>query len=162
MHRNVTAIYRSYAVADLVRRELDDFGISRSHIHVVPDQDDAVEPGAHRDNERHMDDLHDLDLPDDDLRTYQQSVRRGDYVVSVEADDEQVQRVQQIMRRPEADAYDIDTRGSEFRDEELIARSADEHRGLEAERRAERDAASSDPYLRSYNRNAPRGERNPR
>src|SRR5690606_19103025 len=38
--------------------------------------------------------LYDLHLPDEDLRTYQHAVRQGDYVVSAEVDDAQVEKVQ--------------------------------------------------------------------
>ena len=43
------------------------------------------------DRERYMDDLHDLHLPDDDVRTYQHSVRSGDHVVSANVDEDQVE-----------------------------------------------------------------------
>ena len=93
MNRNVTAVYRTYSVADLVRRELESMGISRANIHVIPDTGDAVGTTGYRDDRRWMDQLHDLHLPEEDVRTYQHSVRRGDYVVSSNVDDEYVQRV---------------------------------------------------------------------
>ncbi len=45
MHRNVTAIYRTHAVADLVRRELSEIGIAHRHILVIPDRE---YPRGHR------------------------------------------------------------------------------------------------------------------
>ena len=122
MQRAVTAIYRTYAVADLVRDEIADLGISRGYIHVVPDRDETVEAGSQRDPDSFNDDLHGLHLPEDEMRTYQQAVRRGDYVVSANVDDDDdalLDRVLDIMRRPE-DAYDIDALDEEYRDAEYV------------------------------------------
>lgn len=154
MHRNVTAIYRTFATADLVRRELSSLGISSGDIRVVPDMDDPVGADGQRADRTHADRLHDLHLPDDDLRTYQQSVRRGDYVVSAEVDDSQVARVQEIMRRPEDEAYDLDQRSDEFRDAGLDPYSDPGMRATKDEWIGQRDAAHTDPFTRSYIRNA--------
>ena len=99
MNRNVTAVYRTYSVADLVRAELEELGVSRSDIHMIPDSDLTAGTSGEREDRRWSDTLHDLDLPDEDMRTYQSCVRRGDYVVSANVDESDVDRVQQIMRR---------------------------------------------------------------
>lgn len=123
MQRAVTAIYRTYAVADQVRDHIADLGVSRGYIHVVPDSDMSVESGSYRDTDSFNDDLHDLHLPEDELRTYQQAVRRGDYVVSVNVDDEShLDGIMEIMRRPE-DSYDIDALDEEYRDAEYVPRA---------------------------------------
>lgn len=154
MHRNVTAIYRTYATADLVRRELSELGISSGDIHLIPDRDDPVGADGHREGNRYSDRLHDLHLPDDDLRTYEQSVRRGDYVVSAEVDAEQVGRVQGIMSRPEEEAHNLDQRSREFEGAELSPYS-DPNSGRPSEGRlARRDPDHADPYTRSYTRDA--------
>ena len=152
MYRNVTAIYRTHATADLVRRELADLGLAHGRIRVIPDRDEPVGAEGHRADDRHIDALHDLHLPDDDLRTYQHSVRRGDYVVSVEVDEEDVGRVQQIMRRPEEEAYNLDARDAEFRDEPLSPHSAGPNWAPDQKRLARRDTAHADPYSRTYHR----------
>jgi hypothetical protein len=151
MNRNVTAIYRTFAVADLVRQELEAEGVSRSHIHVIPDHDRATATGDD-DHRRYNDQIHDLHLPDNDVRTYQSSIRRGDYVVSVHTDDGRVERIQAIMRRPEAEAYNLDARDAEFRDEELVAYSDSSRGTVDPAMRGERDPAHTDPSLRSYRR----------
>ncbi|MDN2583887.1 hypothetical protein [Aquibium sp. ELW1220] len=155
MNRNVTAIYRTHAVADLVRRELANVGVSRSSIHVVPDTDVAVAPNGRRDDDRYLDDLHDMNLPDNDLRTYQHCVRDGDYVVSVEVDDDLVTRVQEIMKRPETEARDFAARDEEFFNEPVVPHS---------NAPAGRDPASvwqpdttSASGMRSYRRDRPAG-----
>ena len=116
MQRAVTAIYRSHAVADLVREDLGRLGLARGNITVLPDSatmfgatDASFSTNASQDRVGEaIDSLHELDLPEDDTRTYQQALRNGDYVVSVEVDDDaDLARIQEIMRRPE-DAYDLD------------------------------------------------------
>ncbi|WP_265500256.1 hypothetical protein [Paracoccus beibuensis] len=154
MHRNVTAIYRTFATADLVRQELVSLGVSTGDIHVVPDMDDPVGVEGQRTDTTHTDRLYDLHLPEDDLRTYQQSVRRGDYVVSAEVDDTQVARVQEIMRRPEDEAYDLDRRHDEFRDAGLDPYSDPGMRATNDEWIGRRDQDHLDPFTRSYVRNA--------
>lgn len=153
MHRNVTAIYRTHATADLVRRELGELGVSSGDIHVIPDRDIPVGPEGHRSDDRYSDQLHDLHLPDEDLRTYQQSVRRGDYVVSVEIDEEQVGRVKDIMKRPEGEARDLDQRSEELAGADLDPYS-DPNSGRPGEDlTAQRDPDHADPYSRVYTRN---------
>ena len=154
MHRNVTAIYRTYETADLVRREVGALGVSAGRIRVIPDADEPAGAGGERTNDRYMDEVHDLHLPDDDTRTYQHSVRRGDYVVSVEVDEDQVGRVQEIMRRPEEEAYNLDTRDADFRSEELYPHTTGAARTPDPGRLGERDPAHVDPYSRTYRRNA--------
>lgn len=158
MDRNVTAVYRTYAVADLVRRELEQLGISSRHLHVIPDSEDRVEGSRYREDRRWTDALYDLHLPDEDLRTYQQCVRRGDYVVSANVDNDSVRRVQEIMRRPEAEAYyKLDSRSDEFRDETVIAHS-DSARGARDPRLVgRRDTEHTDPFVRAYKRDASLG-----
>lgn len=155
MHRNVTAIYRNHATADLVRRELSELGISNGNIHIVPDRDEPVGASGRRDDNRYADQLHNLHLPDDDLRTYQHSVQRGDYVVSAEVDDDQIQRAQAIMKRPESEAYNLDSSHSEFGNETMVPHSEGDRRESNEDWRGRRDTDYTDPYTRSYLRNAP-------
>jgi uncharacterized protein (TIGR02271 family) len=98
MQRAVTAIYPSADVAQLVRDELEQLGVGGHNVTVLS----GTEGGAGSDR------LYDLGLPEEDIRTYTQALQNGDYVVSVEVDDDDdLGRVQEIMRRPE-DAYDLD------------------------------------------------------
>ena len=193
MHRNVTAIYRTREVAELVRRGLEDIGVPAAQIHVIPDAADdpgstvgAGAPGGriagtgtgvaapagtaasansiagpthplrgagYLTEPAHTDRLHELHLPEEDVRTYQHSVRNGDYVVSAEVDDPQVQKVKEVMRRPESAVHDIEHRSSEFRSESLISHSAGEGHMLNEDQRARRMAASDDDrHYRTYER----------
>lgn len=118
MHRAVTAIYRNHEVANLVRDEIAGLGIERQHIDIIPDRNDQLEADQTRDDSV-LDELHDLQLPEEDARTYQQAVRRGDYVVSANVDDDHLDRVMEIMRRPE-EMYDIDETEREFASSDYV------------------------------------------
>lgn len=123
MARVVTAIYRTHATATLVRDEIAGLGVSRGDVHVLPDRAEGFEPGAERNVESFNDELHRLDLPQDDLRGYQQALRRGDHVVSVELpDDQNLDRVLEIMRHPEA--HDLDALDAESRNADYVAPAA--------------------------------------
>lgn len=134
MPQAVTAIYRTHAIASLVREELERLGIGRDAITVLPDAGPeevadgppavdaallgftAMSPlsgvalpgvayvasvdrgGLASASER----LHDLSLPEDDIRTYREAIRNGDHVVSVRLDGSaDLARVREVMRRPE-------------------------------------------------------------
>ena len=115
MARAVTAIYRTHATATLVRDEVAALGVSHGDIHVIPDRGEGFEPGTERDMSSFNAELHGLGLPDDELRGYQNALRRGDHLVSVElSDDAHLDRILEIMRHPEA--QDLDTLEAESRD----------------------------------------------
>lgn len=109
-----------------------------------------LEAGAEPDIDR----LYDLHLPEDDLRTYQHAIRQGDYLVSAEVEDGQVDRVQEAMRRPEAELHNIEQRALEFRNHDLLAHSAGEDRpALGAEYHARRiTPGDQDGAARIYER----------
>jgi hypothetical protein len=145
---------RTVALWYLVWRTARDFGILPGDIYVIPDTDDTPVAGGTREDRRYSDKLHDLHLPDEDLKTYQHSVRRGDYVVSAEIDDEHIGRVQEIMRRPEAEAHDLDKRSGDFQSEKLDPYSDPAGRRVDEGWSAERDIDHRDPYTRSYKRSS--------
>ena len=120
MHRVITAIYPSHAAAAEVRGALAHLGVPGTHVHVIPDSDDLGGAGTTRDVPSFNRELHDLDLPEDDTRTYQQAIRNGDYVVSVEVDDaERLDRIKAVMRDP-GEARDIDALDEEYRGAEYV------------------------------------------
>lgn len=166
MTRNVTAVYRTHETAELVRRELEELGISRGHIHVLPDDAGSsgtslgtTAEGRHEgvDHSSVMAAVDDLHLPEDDTRTYKHCLNRGDHVVSAEVDEGQIARVQAIMRRPEQEAYNLDARDEEFRTADPYPRR--EGYVADEARLGRRDAAAADPYTRSYERRSRLDER---
>lgn len=120
MHRVITAIYPTYAAAAEVRTALEHLGVPGGHVHVIPDADDLAAAGTTRDITTHNQRLHDLDLPEDDTRTYQQAIRNGDYVLSVDVDDaERLDRIKALMRDP-GEARNIDALDEEYRGADYI------------------------------------------
>ena len=102
MHRAMTAVYRTHAAADMVRGRLIDLGVSRSDISLIPDDPTPIAEDGFRDADSYARDVHDLHLPDDDARSYAESVRRGDFVVSVELDgDADEGAIAEAMRHPD-------------------------------------------------------------
>jgi hypothetical protein len=161
MLRTVTAVYRTHAIADLVREELQSLGVQLGSISIVPDRDDPVTPGGTRDDARYNDDLHDLHVPQDDLRSYQNAVRRGDYVVSANVDDDKLDRALEIMRRPE-ESYMLDELDDEFRTAPYAAHTTGTSRyghGTTDEAYLARRDEARDPYVRSYTRDRALGDR---
>ncbi len=151
MQRNVTAVYRTHATAELVQRELKELGYSSMSVSVIPDGDHSTD--ASYDYKDDLDDIHDLHLPEDDVRTYQNAVRRGDYVVSVNVDDEDyLSRVQEIMRRPEQEAYILDDVDREFAGADYTPYGRTRPANYDESWMGTRDATSDDRHTRLYQR----------
>ena len=155
MTRAVTAIYRTHAVADLVRKELHALGVDRNDVHLVPDDDRKFTAGSRDDDHSWNDSLHGFHLPEHDLRTYQNAVRNGDYVVSVDLDgDVDLDRIKDVMRRPEDEAYDLGAMDTMYGDSAYTPRTGDTAYAPDERYLANRDdmADGDDPYVRSYTR----------
>jgi uncharacterized protein (TIGR02271 family) len=119
MQRAITAIYPTHASAAEVCSALRRLGVQDSSIQMIPDADDLPQTGS-RDISTYNSRLHDLDLPEADVRTYQQAIRNGDYVVSVTVhDDSRLDEVKSAMRDP-GHARDLDALDEEYRDAEYI------------------------------------------
>ena len=72
-------------------------------------------------------------------------------MVSANVDEDWVGRVQELMRRPEEEAYNLDVRADEFREEAIVAYS-DTKRTSDGRGIRRRDTTYTDPYVRSYRR----------
>lgn len=105
MRRNVTALYRSHETVELLRRELEEIGLSPVDIRVVPDAVDGLDVVGLGSPPQPIPSLHELDLPSEDVRAYEDRVRQGDTLVSVSVDEDQAGRVEAIMRSPENFAH---------------------------------------------------------
>ena len=121
--KQIAAVYRTHAIADRVRSEIEALGVPASDVHVVPDDASPHTAGTMRQDAGSFDRLHTLGLPEDDVRTYQHAVRNGDYVVVASVvDDERIETIQGIMRDPEHAMNDDELR-ARYADEQLIAPS---------------------------------------
>lgn len=116
MERAITAVYPSHAEAARVRSALTQLGIPGGHITLIPDAETA---GGSENTGAMSARLHDLGLPDEDTRTYDQAIRNGDAVLSVKVDDvTRLDRIKSVMRDPgsarDLDALDEEYRGAEY------------------------------------------------
>lgn len=102
-----------------------------------------------------FDTLHDLHLPEADTRTYQQALRNGDYVVSVEVDeDADIARIQEIMRRPE-EAYDLNALETNYRDADYAPRRRPHREDYQEGMLGRRAEMQDSPTTRDYVRDEP-------
>ena len=163
MKSAVTAIYRSYDVANQVRDALERVGLGRDWItvlpstRIMPDTTDPSRSTAPAQENLHdaIDRLHDLHLPEADTRVYQQAIRNGDYVVSVSLDDDtDLTRIEEIMRRPE-DAYDLDELETRYAGADYVPRRQPLGDDYDERMVGRRDDRRISPYMRSYRRDLP-------
>jgi len=163
MQRTVTVIYRTYDVANLVRDEIERLGIAQHqvlvlpNIRVVPDTTDPSNSTTMKKEslDHAFEQLHDLHLPESDTRTYQQALRNGDFVVSVNLDDDaDLARVEQVMRRPE-DAHRLDELDTTYSSADFEPRRQPPGEGFDEGMAGRRDGDQLSPYTRSYRRDVP-------
>lgn len=150
MSKHVTAIYRTHVAAREVKRAVEELGIGGHHVTVTPDDPEPVAPGTHRED-RDIDVIDRLNLPDDDQRTYKRAVREGHYVVSVEVDDEaHIAKVKDAMRHSEH-SVDIDDYETAYRSHPDYAADLERDRSRPAREGAyARDAEHTVPHARIY------------
>ena len=111
MSHTITAIFRTADIAQTVSRDIAATGVSERHISVVGGSDRA-------------DDIDTLYLPRDEANVYRHAVQEGNYVVSAEVEDEQLDTVADIMRHPEH-GVDIDAYEADYRDSPAYAGAGD-------------------------------------
>lgn len=95
-----------------------------AYVGMMPDYDVAAAAYLYADTPHGdaFDQLHDLHLPEADTRIYQQAIRNGDTIISVEVDDgADLARIQEIMRRSE-DGYDLDDLDTRYDSAEYVSR----------------------------------------
>lgn len=98
--RVLTAIYRTHAAAASVRRRLLARGLGE-RVHLVPSHPAPAGPLGVREEAEILDALPRLRLSEADRAAYGSALRRGDYLVSVTAGDDDVLAVIEVMRSPE-------------------------------------------------------------
>ncbi|MDP8919316.1 MAG: YsnF/AvaK domain-containing protein [Pseudomonadota bacterium] len=86
MSKTVTCLYQDQRKASEIVSLLEQAGISRSGINVYSDASDDL-----------IDDLENAGVPRSDAHAYAEGVRRGGSVVAVECDDDEVERVIDIL-----------------------------------------------------------------
>lgn len=119
--RMVTAFFDSRTDAEEAISRLHTAGIARDGIRLTPSDQDAGTSGATgtqsfpEASNSLWQSLQDLFLPDEDRHTYAEGLRRGGYLVSVNASDADYERVIDIL--DDEGTIDIDERASAWRSE---------------------------------------------
>jgi uncharacterized protein (TIGR02271 family) len=118
--RMVTAFFDSRSDAEQAIERLAEAGVPRDSIRFMPgDERDPIDNDAgtatRRESGGFWDSLGDWFLPDEDRGTYAEGLRRGGYLLSVEATDAQYERVLDIL--DDEGTIDIDERANSWREE---------------------------------------------
>jgi uncharacterized protein (TIGR02271 family) len=118
--RMVTAFFDSRSDAEQAIERLSEAGVSRDNIRFMPGDerdpiDDDAGSSARTEPRGFWDSLGDWFLPDEDRGTYAEGLSRGGYLLSVEASDEQYERVLDIL--DDEGTIDIDERANSWREE---------------------------------------------
>jgi hypothetical protein len=115
----VTAFFDRRSDAEDAIERLADAGVSRDSIRFMPgdERDPPDDPAAARHAEPHgfWGALGGWFLPDEDRHAYAEGLRRGGYLISVNASDEQYERVLDIL--DDEGTIDIDERADSWRAE---------------------------------------------
>jgi uncharacterized protein (TIGR02271 family) len=110
----VTAMFDSRAEAERAADSLvSQLGLSRSAIRVDADAGTTTGSATGTGGKGLMASLADLFLPDADRHTYAEGMRRGGALLSVRAEEAQMERVADVLET--AGAVDLDTREAEWR-----------------------------------------------
>ena len=117
--RLVTAFFDSRGEAEDAIESLVEAGVPRESIRFMPgderDLTDATGTSAHAEPRGFWDSLGDWLLPDEDRSTYAEGLRRGGYLLSVDASDSQYEAVIDIL--DDEGTIDIDERAESWRSE---------------------------------------------
>jgi uncharacterized protein (TIGR02271 family) len=119
--RLVTAFFDSRTDAEEAISRLHAAGIARDSIRLTPSEQDTGTSGGTNTqsfpeaSNSLWESLRDLFLPDEDRHTYAEGLRRGGYLVSVQASDADYERVIDIL--DDEGTIDIDERSSSWRSE---------------------------------------------
>src|SRR3712207_555878 len=115
--RTITAFFDSRQDANEAIQRLERSGIPRSSINIVEGGSRGQGAGVSRDEEGlgFWEALKDLFLPDEDRATYAEGLRRGGYIVTVQADSAHYEKAIDIL--DDEGTVDIDQRAQSWRQE---------------------------------------------
>lgn len=119
--RTYTAMYESRADAERVQRELETLGIIDVDGMKLHDQGSQDGYSTHE-SRGFWASMKSMFLPDEDRHTYEEGVRRGHCVLTVEVDDQHADRVHDLLEN--SNAIDVDERASQWRQEGWTAPSS--------------------------------------
>jgi len=117
--RTITAFFDNRSDAEDAIDRLTGMGVSHDNVRLIPGYERDTDTGdslpAQDTGEGFWDALRDLFLPEDDRRTYAEGLRRGGYLVTVDASDDQYERVLDIL--DDEGTIDMDERAGSWRSE---------------------------------------------
>jgi uncharacterized protein (TIGR02271 family) len=115
--RTITAFFDSRQDANEAIERLGRAGVARGSINIVEGADRTQGASVSRDDEGpgFWEALKDLFLPDEDRATYAEGLRRGGYIVTVQADSAQYEKVIDIL--DDEGTVDLDERAQSWRQE---------------------------------------------
>src|SRR5918998_4171735 len=122
--RTITAFFDSRQDASEAIERLGRAGIPRSSINIVEGADRSQGASVSRDDEGpgFWEALKDLFLPDEDRATYAEGLRRGGYIVTVQADSTHYDKAIDIL--DDEGTVDLDQRAQSWRQEGWTGASA--------------------------------------
>ena len=116
MSSTVTAMFDTRADAEAAKERLKQSNVDADHIHVHDKSSAGYEEQGYSTHEDQgfWASVKNAFLPDEDRHTYEEGVRRGGAVLTVDVDEDDVARAVQVLE--EAGSVDVDDRASQWRE----------------------------------------------
>ena len=112
--RNITAVFDSRAQAQRAEKQLLELGIPREHINIVDKSSREYSAAAVEGTQKGVwQTIKEMFMPDEDSATYEESIRRGGFMVIAAVDDTRSDQTIRILE--DAGAVDLERRQEEWR-----------------------------------------------
>jgi uncharacterized protein (TIGR02271 family) len=112
--RNITAVFDSRAQAQRAEQQLLQLGIPREHINIIDKSSREYSAAAAEGTQKGVwQTIKEMFMPDEDGATYEESIRRGGFMVIAAVDDTRSDQAIRILE--EAGAVDLERRQEEWR-----------------------------------------------
>lgn len=116
MSRTITALFDSRPDAEAARQRLASANIGADDIQIIDQSSTGYSTDSYstHENRGFWASLKDMFLPDEDRHTFEEGVRRGGYLLVVQASDRDADEAERIL--DETNAVDIDQRSQQWRE----------------------------------------------
>jgi uncharacterized protein (TIGR02271 family) len=112
--RNITAVFDSRAQAQQAEKQLLELGIPREHVNIIDKSSREYSTAAAEGTQKGVwQTIKEMFMPDEDGATYEESIRRGGFMVIAAVDDAGSDQAIRILE--EAGAVDLERRQEEWR-----------------------------------------------
>src|SRR5918994_1560558 len=110
--RNITAVFDSRAQAQRAEQQLLELGIPREHVNIIDKSSREYSTAAAEGKQKGVwQTIKEMFMPDEDALTYDESIRRGGFMVIAAVDDARSDQAIRILE--EAGAVDLERRQEE-------------------------------------------------